>query len=282
MGGHYLRLEGESEDFWTAARDHYRPQGFDGDLPSSLSGRLLGAAERLDTLVGLFGIGEIPSGSRDPFGLRRAAQGLVRIVAEAGWDLELGAAIDRAGEQYGSTLKLQETSGPVRSFVADRVRRYLVEFVGVAQDTAEAVMAANWTQLPALVARARALDQVRSAPQFRMLALAFKRVRNITEGQEDFGVDSALFEAPEEAELYERALAFHTSLGRLLPERQLDGAFAAMEPLAEVLDRFFVEVLVMTENERIRNNRIALLKYLGRDFMTLADLSKLQVEGGEQ
>ncbi len=93
MGGHYLRLDGEPEELWSAASDHYLPLGFEGDMPRSKTGRLVGAADRLDTLAGLFGAGEIPSGSRDPHGLRRAAQGLVKIIADAGWELDVGAAI---------------------------------------------------------------------------------------------------------------------------------------------------------------------------------------------
>jgi glycyl-tRNA synthetase beta chain len=153
--------------------------------------------------------------------------------------------------------------------------------VGVAFDTADAVMASGWSRLPSLVARARALEKVRVADEFRALALAFKRVRNITDGQPDGEVDPLLFEQDDERELHEAVTTFHGELERLLPERRVDDAFAAMIPIAEVLDRFFVEVLVMVEDDTVRGNRIALLKQLGTDFSELADLSKLQVEGGD-
>ena len=123
---------------------------------------------------------------------------------------------------------------------------------------------------------------MRVSENFRALALAFKRVRNITDGQPDRGVDSGLFDTGEERELHQTTLDFEKRLLGLLPEKKVEEAFAAMEPIADVLERFFVEVLVMCEDERIRDNRIALLKALGRQFMGLADLSKLQVEGGEQ
>ncbi len=163
MGGHYLRLEGAPEELWTAARDHYLPQGFDGEVPASETGRLVGAADRLDTLAGLFAVGENPSGSRDPHGLRRAAQGLVKIVAEAGWDLDLGQAIHRAMALVSDHVDgdIGEISAALSDFVADRVRRYLMDVVGVSFDTADAVMAAGWTRLPELVARARALETAR-------------------------------------------------------------------------------------------------------------------------
>ncbi|MCU0305933.1 MAG: glycine--tRNA ligase subunit beta [Thermoanaerobaculales bacterium] len=284
MGGHYLRLEGADEALWTAARDHYLPSGFDGDIPSSVIGRLLGAADRLDTLAGLFAVGEIPSGSKDPFGLRRAAQALVKIVAESGWALDLGAAAEGAvaglGELAGSAPA--DTAAALRDFLAERVRRYLTDRVGVGGDAADAVLAAGWADLPELVARARALDRVRTSPEMRALGLAFKRVKNITEGAAGAAVDPGLFSQPEEGELHGASAEFAGRLAECVADRRFDDAFAAMGELAEVLDRFFVEVLVMTDDERVRANRVALLTGLRRDFMTIADLSRLQIDGGNQ
>jgi glycyl-tRNA synthetase beta chain len=284
MGGHYLRLEGEPEELWTAVRDHYRPQGFDGELPQSELGLLIGVADRLDTLAGLFGVGELPSGSRDPHGLRRAAQGVVRIVAESGWDLDLAAAVNAAVGLVARSVEIDapEVTKSVVGFVADRVRRYLEELVGVEYDTADAVMATAWTRLPELTARARALESARTAAAFRSLGLAFKRVLNITDDQPDGEVDGGLFEQPEEEELHRASTDFGERLGDCLAERRFDDAFKAMGELAEVLDRFFIEVLVMTDDERIRANRIALLRVLRRDFLRLADLSRLHIEGDDE
>ena len=284
MGGHYLRLEGASRDLWTAVRDHYSPVGFDGTSPESEIGCLLGIADRLDTVAGLFVVGERPSGSKDPFGLRRAAQGAVKIVIDIGWGLDFEAAITAAVEQVAeySNDGIEDLTQAVTDFVADRVRRWLMDVVGVAGDTADAVMTVGWSNLPDTVARAQALQTVREADSFRSLALAFKRVRNITENQPDADVDPALFEHGEEGELHQATQIFRSSLRELLPERRVEEAFEKMEPLADVLERFFVEVLVMSEKEKERSNRIALLKNLGREFSELADLSKLQVEGGEK
>ncbi|MDX2438831.1 MAG: glycine--tRNA ligase subunit beta [Acidobacteriota bacterium] len=284
MGGHYLRLEGAEDEVWQAVRDHYQPVGFEGVVPTSELGRLLGVADRLDTVAGLFAVGERPSGSKDPFGLRRAAQGAVKIVIDSGWDLDLEAAITAAVnlvEQY-SEDGADDLEQAVTDFVADRVRRWLTDVVSVSGDTADAVMAVGWFNLPNTVARAGALQRVREADSFRSLALAFKRVRNITADQPDGDVDPALFEQAEERELYEATQVFRAALQELLPDRRVEEAFQSMEPLADVLERFFVEVLVMCEDEKVRANRIALLKNLGREFSELADLSKLQVEGGEK
>ena len=284
MGGHYLRLEGASAELWTAVRDHYRPVGFDGPPPESLIGQLLGVADRLDTVAGLFAVGERPSGSKDPFGLRRAAQGAVKIAALADRQLDLGAAVTAAVRGVAAHASEDESAlaAAVTDFVADRARRWLSDVVGVSGDTADAVMAAGWADLPGAAARAAALEQARQSDSFRSLALAFKRVRNITEGQPDTAVDAARFAQPEERELHDATGAFRAALRTLLPERRVGEAFAAMEPLADVLERFFVEVLVMCEDAKLRANRIALLKELGREFFKLADLSKLQVEGGEK
>jgi len=283
MGGHYLRLEGEDPELWTAARDHYRPSGFDGPVPESVTGRLVGVADRLDTVAGLFAVGEQPTGSKDPFGLRRAAQGAVKIVAEAGWDLDLEATVARAAEAVAPLADAdpRDVAAAVSTFLLDRVRRYLVDVAGVAGDTADAVLAAGWARVPSAVERARALEAARATDRFRMLSLAFKRVRNITDGQPDAAVDEALFEHDAERRLHGAARDFHGRLAGLLTDGRVDEAFAAMEPLAETLDRFFVDVLVMADDDRVRMNRIALLKFLGRDFLRLADLSKLQIEGGD-
>jgi glycyl-tRNA synthetase beta chain len=284
MGGHYLRLEDAPEELWTAARDHYRPQGFDGDIPDSEIGRLIGVADRLDTLAGLFGVGEVPTGSRDPHGLRRAAQGVVKIVAEAGWELDLEDAIERAVALAADRFETDpdQVTATVNDFVADRVRRYLIDVVGVSFDTADAVMAAGWSRLPELVARARALEAARDAEAFRWLALAFKRVRNITDGQPDGTVDPGLFEQAEEGELHDHTEAFAHKLEECLATQRFGDAFAAMADLADALETFFVEVLVMHDDEKLQQNRIALLKTLGRKFEKLADLSKLQIEGGDE
>ena len=284
MGGHYLRLEGADNAVWTAARDHYRPSGFDGGLPESELGRLLGVADRLDTIVGLFGVGEQPTGSKDPLGLRRAAQAVVKIVAEAGWDLDLEAAVAAAVEAFDDRLEadLADTAESVGQFLADRVRRYLTDVVGVGADAADAVMAAGWRDLPELVARARALDKVRASERIRALSLAFKRVKNITEEATATEVDPARFEQDEERELDAASRTFADQLRECVEARRFDDAFAAMGELAEVLDRFFVEVLVMCDDDRIRDNRVALLTRLRNEFMTLADLTRLQVDGGNQ
>ena len=132
------------------------------------------------------------------------------------------------------------------------------------------------------MARALALEAARDADAFRWLALAFKRVRNITDGQPDGTVDPELFQQAEEGELHDHTEAFARRLEECLEHQRFGDAFGAMAELADVLEKFFVEVLVMHDDEKLQRNRIALLKTLGREFEKLADLSKLQIEGGNE
>jgi glycyl-tRNA synthetase beta chain len=208
---------------------------------------------------------------------------MVKIIADANWDLDLSQAIDFALSAYTdlATVDLDEARTAIAEFIADRVRRWLVDVVGVSGDTADAVMGAGWNELPATIARAEALEDVRGSESFRALSLAFKRVRNITDGHELGEIDSSLFELPAENELYDRITVFHSALNSLLSEHRVREAYQAMEPIAESLDQIFIDVLVMAKDERVRCNRIALLKTLGQDFLTLADLSKLQIEGDD-
>lgn len=279
MGGHYLRIEQAPAELWTAARDHYRPVGFEGPIPTSILGRILGLADRMDSIAGLFAVGEKPTGSRDPLGLRRAAQACVKILAETGWRLPIDDLIQFPLDLVGKAQEKEKDKAALGDFFFDRVRRFLVDIEGVSGDTADAVMAAGWNILPECIARARALEEIRQGEDFRKLALAFKRVQNITEGQTGDKIDPELFADPAEEELFVVTRDFGTRLKELLPAHQIRDAFDAMLPISEKLENFFVEVLVMADDEAIRANRIALLKDLGAEFLALADLSKLQVEG---
>ena len=181
MGGIYARLEGEPEEVWHAVADQYVPVGLEGLLPRGPLAAVVGVADRLDTLAGLFGAGEVPSGSKDPFALRRAALAVVRIAAEAPLRCDLQEAAHRAlllrkdmvaGEMNAAVAALSE-------FLQERVRYYVTTVAGVSPEVADAVLAARWGVVPEDVARARALEAVRGEEVFGSLAVAFKRVRNM-------------------------------------------------------------------------------------------------------
>ena len=282
MGGIYLREQGAAEAVWQAVYDQYLPASTEDPIPRGRVGRVAGLADRLDTLVGFFGLGLVPTGSRDPFGLRRAAQGVVRIALEGEIGLDLDAAAAQAVELYGA--KLTRAVGPIladlRPFLADRVR-YLLGLAGYAYDEIEAALAVGWSELPDLRARVDAVHKAREEEGFLTVALAAKRIANILRGvEEELPLDDALLVEPAEQELHGayEALAAEVEAGGA--RRDHEGVLRQVAHLAPVLDRFFVEVLVMAPDEALRRNRLALLQHLQRAISRTAKLTEVVVEKG--
>ena len=277
MGGIYARLEGYPEAVWRAVYDHYRPAGLEGELPQNTLGAVVGAADRLDTLAALFAVGELPSGSKDPFGLRRAALGVVRLCAEVPLLFNVQTAIERAVAARAALTagREAETVRQLVDFVGERERFYLTSKGGVAADVADAVLDAHWGVIPDDVARARALEGVRHEPVFAELALAFKRVRNIL-AKADTGVAAEqLLAEPAERELLNSLAGVEAAVQRNVAAGDFGGALRALAAVAQPLDRFFVEVMVMCEDAMLRQARLALLARLEQVFLSLADLSRL-------
>jgi glycyl-tRNA synthetase beta chain len=272
IGGIYARLDGEPETVWQAIYDQYQPAGADGPVPRSAVGAALGVADRLDTLAGMFAIGEVPTGSKDPFALRRAALAVVKICAEAPFPIDLKGAIAEALEVRNGK---QATQAVLEEFVRERVRFYLTSVAGVTAEAADAVLGARWGVVPDDLARARALDTVRQEPVFAQLAVAFKRVRNIlAKNSPGAGATAALVEP---AELALSALVDECGERAAAAARRGDhqAALNHLAALALPLDRFFTDVLVMCEDETLRRARLALLARIEALFLRLADLSRL-------
>jgi len=268
IGGIYARLDGEPEAVWQAIYDQYQPAGTDGPVPRGVVGALLGVCDRLDTLAGMFSIGEVPTGSKDPFALRRAALAVVKICAEAPVAVDLRAAIERAVAIRTGTA---EEGAALLEFVRERLRYYLTAVAGVSAEVADAVIGARWGVVPDDVARARALEQVRKEPVFASLAVAFKRVRNIVAKNPAPAAATGTLQEPAELALAEALEA---------AEQRLNGAdhtegLRLLASLAAPLDRFFTDVLVMCEDEGLRAARLALLARIEALFLRLADLSRL-------
>ena len=232
--------------------------------------------------VGMFGLGLVPSGSRDPFGLRRVAQGLVRIVLEAELPLDLDLVAALAARQYGDRIDKggDEILLTLRPFLHDRVR-YLLGRQGYAYDTIEAALAAGSSNLPDLAARVQAVHRVREEPGFLSVALAAKRIANIVKDAPEYEVSTDLLREPAEQELH-RAAASHREIVR---EAEAAGEYERclreIADLAEVLDRFFVEVLVMDENQDLRQNRVGLLQSIQRMISRTARLTEVVVDKSE-
>jgi glycyl-tRNA synthetase beta chain len=282
MGGLYAREEGHPEEIWQAVYDQYLPASTEDRIPRGELGRATGIADRVDTLVGIFGLGLLPTGSKDPFGLRRAAQGVVRIALEGDLRLDFARLIDSAVALYGDRLKrsAEQVRGDLRPFLADRLR-YLLGLQGYAYDEIEAALATTSANLPDLRARVDALHRAREGAGFRTVVQAAKRIANIVKDAGDSPFAADLLREPAEREL----AAAYEGLRAEVEEAAAAGDYARclsrIAGLAPVLDRFFVDVLVMDPDPEVRQNRLALLQAIGKVASRTARLTELVVEKAE-
>ena len=264
VGGLYARAQGETEAVALAIYDHYRPLSMEDSLPRSEDGRILSLADKLDTLRGCFRIGVVPTSSKDPFALRRAAHGVIRILAE-------GRLAVPFSWLAGGDAALEE-------FLLDRARYYFREIRGFAYDEVSAVLAAGFEHMIDAENRLTALRQVRPTENFEPLAASFKRIRNILR-QANYGsggeVEISLLEAGPEADLHS---AFVRISGRVAHYRATGDYRAALEVIASLrpqVDLFFDKVLVNAPDQNRRRNRLALLHKLLTEFSSMADFSEI-------
>jgi len=253
VGGLYARVQGEPDEVWQSIYDHYKPESMEDSIPRQRTAQIVALADKVDTLRGCFRVGLIPSGSRDPFALRRAAQGVVRILVEGRLEISLQDLI--AGDQE------------LRSFFEDRVKYYFRDVRGFAYDEVNAAMAAGWSNLVDLDARLSRIQRLRPTPDFEPLAASFKRIRNILEQAKFEGggaIEQSLLDAGPEADLYAE---YQQIIGQ-----PLEGAISKLRPK---VDLFFDKVLVNAPDVRVRANRLTLLHTLLREFSTIADFSEI-------
>jgi glycyl-tRNA synthetase beta chain len=253
VGGLYARVQGEREDVWQAIYDHYKPVSMEDSIPRHATGRYVALADKLDTLRGCFRVGLIPTGSRDPFALRRAAQGVVKILVEGNMELPL--------------LDLLEANAELIAFFQERVKFYFKDVRGFQYDEVNAAMAAGWSNLVDLEARLERIRGLRASPDFEPLAASFKRIRNILE--------QAGFEG---------AASFREDLLEEEPEKELYREYQSIagQPIESVISRlrpkvdlFFDKVLVNAPRDEVRRNRLQLLFELRREFSKVADFSEI-------
>jgi glycyl-tRNA synthetase beta chain len=282
VGGLYARAQGLKATVAGAIYDQYKPASATDGLPRSAEGALLGIADRVDTLTGMFGLGMEPTGSKDPFALRRAANAVVRLLAETDLPLGLDDVLQAAGPTPDAVM------ARLRLFFAERVEFYLREVRGQAYDVAKAVMIVGQDDLRDLVARAEAVTGVRSgenAATFLAVAAAFKRMRNILEQaqerNEEFadGVDVALLKDEAERALHVTGDMVAEDVRSLAAAREYGPALVAIAGLRPVVDAFFDRVMVMAPEPEIRANRLALVGRTVKDFSRIADFSEIVVGG---
>lgn len=280
IGGIYAREEGQPDAVWQAIYDHYLPLSADDQLPRGLTGAVVALADKIDTIAGFFSIGMRPTGSKDPFGLRRAAQGVVQILLNRDMrQVRIGvdALIDLALSAYGESTAAKEQ---LLAFFAERVRTILETSAwNFAYDEIAAAMEAGWaSSLTDLVDRIAALKAMRNEPNFLSVLDSAKRIANITAGHDPTKVDASRLEHASEKRLNELADAVLSQLDELIAERQYGPALESFAALAPELETFFKDVMVMVDDEAVRRNRMSLLRKVGGAVLRIADVTKIVVD----
>jgi glycyl-tRNA synthetase beta chain len=276
MGRQYAKISCEAPEVAAAIFTHYLPRHADDDLPGDLVGALVGMADRMDTICGIFGVGLIPTGAADPYGLRRHALSIIRILRALDLHLDLTAFAWQALELLKDKISRtpEETALEVLDFFQTRLQHLLLA-EGFENETVTAVLAAGGRDVVEALDKVKALEEVRQSPEFPALAVAFKRVINISRGAQAGEVDPLLFEYPEERQLYEAAGLMETEVAAALARRDYLAACRALAQLKAPVDLFFDQVLVMADDERVRRNRLALLERISGTFLMIADFSKI-------
>jgi glycyl-tRNA synthetase beta chain len=301
VGGLYASLQELDPDMPESTRqaiaqtiyDHYQPESMEDPVPRSVEGALLSIADKADSIAGMFALGLQPTGSKDPFALRRQANGIVKTIAEKRLPLGLGQLFADAREVYrGSTAELKfsgefDYTGALRTFFRERLEFYMRDALGFAYDVVNAVLAVDSDDVVNAVARAEAVKEVREHSDFQSIAIASKRIRNILRQANEKGIQPAGgFEfLPDEAE---EAKVLRVKVEQLMSRVEKDtsekdyvSALLTLSTLREPVDRFFDTVMVMVEDDHLRANRLALLQILLANFSTIADFSEIVTEGKE-
>ncbi|MBV8516769.1 MAG: glycine--tRNA ligase subunit beta [Acidobacteria bacterium] len=282
IGGIYAREEGLADNVWQAIYDHYMPVSLEDELPRTITGAIVSLADRIDTLAGFFAIGAKPSGSKDPFALRRAAQGVVQILLNRD-KREVKIGIDRlidlgiAAQQRATTPALK---ADLLAFFAERVRTILEASAWkFAYDEVAAAMEAGWaSSLTDLVDRVQAVKTMRDEPGFLSILDSAKRIANITAGHDATRVDPSRLEHDTERRLAELADVVTGQIDELVTERQYRSALESFAAMAPELETFFKDVMVMVDDESVRRNRMSLLRKVGGAVMKIADVTKIVVD----
>jgi glycyl-tRNA synthetase beta chain len=288
--GEFPRLQGvmgrifadrfkEPRDVPTAIEEHYKPTFSGGPLPKTLTGAVVSIADKIDSICGCFSVGLIPTGASDPYALRRQAIGIIQIMAAYQFTFSISKMIDHSLKQYGLKTPKEriDIQNKVYGFFKKRIGRILVE-EGFAKDVVLAVTQISIDVIPGTWRRVKALDDLKTRPDFEPLAIAFKRVVNIIK-QADFkktgGVDEALFQHECEPNLYHAYQKVKDQVGILLKQGVFDRALLQIASLRKPVDAFFDGVMVMSENKKVRQNRLQLLAHIASLFEQIADFSKV-------
>jgi len=272
IGGLYARAQGLGEHVALAIYEQYTPASTEDEIPVSVEGRLLGLADRIQTIVAMFGIGMAPTGSKDPFALRRAANAIVKILAEAGLPLTLGDVLAASSAEGGNKAQVEE-------FLRERVQFYLKDVRGFAYDVVNAVVAAGFDDVRDAIARAEALKAARGSEDFLAVSAAFKRIKNILKQAEEkgfaLGSPTSVKLAAEAQQLADAAAALAPKVAALREQRKYGEALAAIATLRPAVDAFFDKVMVLGPDANLRGAHLGLIDEVLRGFSGIADFSEI-------
>jgi len=278
MGGLYAKEEKYPTPVWKAVYDHYLPVGLNDNVPSSLHGQILSIADKLDTIVGTVGSGIQVTGSRDPFGLRRNAQGVCRIIFEKKLNLSFFRLIDKVIGVFGEKLKLskEEISSYCVEYFKNRLE-FLFSTQGYRYDLVDAALSPGIDNFYFSFLRVKALDGLKESPQFEPMILIVKRVNNILRGYPRYKVRSELLIEKRERELYTTFEIIKGNITPLIVKGEFSRAQKMLFRMRPMIDGFFDNILVMCEDKRIQRNRLGLLQEISKLFFQIADYSKIVV-----
>ncbi len=277
MGMHYARHDGEDEEVAVALNEQYMPRFAGDELPKSLVASAVALADKFDTLTGIFGIGQVPKGSADPFALRRAALGALRIIVEKNLPLDLEDLVKKSAALFGDKLTNSNVVADVVDFMLGRFRAWYQD-EGIAVDVIQAVLARRPTRPADFDARVRAVSHFRTLDSAEALAAANKRVANIlAKAEGDIGaIDVALCVEPAEQVLAQSVLSLAKEVQPLIAQGEYTAVLDKLAGLRQPVDNFFDNVMVNAEDAKLRQNRLAILNTLQGLFLQVADISLLQ------
>ncbi len=278
MGEDYARKAGESDTVARGVFEHYLPRFAGDQLPQTAAGAVVSIADKLDTIVGFFSIGIIPTGSQDPYGLRRMAAGIVSLLLDRGWKLSLSQLWDMALETYAAQGVQKRPAEDVKRDLADffvlRLKNVLQE-EQIRYDVSDAVLAADITLVPQVLSKAKALMDAVKADDFKLTVEQFNRVNNLAQKAENDSIDENLFAEEVERALYQAYLSVQHEVNSLQEQADQAKVLSTLSSLREPIKAFFDGVMVMADDQAIRQNRLGLLLRLSRLIYSYADFSKI-------
>ncbi len=281
MGKYYAEIEGLDEEVSDAIFEHYLPRYANDILPSSKAGIIVSIADKIDNIVASFSVGIIPTGSQDPYALRRQAQGVMNIIVDTGLNLELDYLIDAALKILIEKDKLQRSSTEVKAEVLDFFKlrlENLLEESNIRYDVSEAILAADYTNVNQTLLRAAALMEFREEDGFAELITAFNRVANLATKSNNQEVNIELLQDSSERELYTAYLEAKEKMSVLLRSLEYKKALQEVAKLKPLIDKFFESVMVMDKDEEVKENRLGLLNLLSDLLSKTADLTKIVID----